>query len=150
VIELSPSEPTGTTNPATAITKQSATLNGVVNDNGNVTTVRFLYGTSPTLAGATSKIATTGGTINAGSGNTNVALSPTGLTASTTYYYAVSATNAGGTVQGAILNFLTAPSINYVTPKKLLYRGSHYAANTHEHYGACPGLWQPCCHRVWF
>ena len=53
VIQLSPSPPTVTTNAATATTSSAATLNGQVNDNGNTTTVNFIYGSSPTLTGAT-------------------------------------------------------------------------------------------------
>ena len=117
IIELLPSPPTATTDSATAIAATSATLNGVVNDNSYLTTVKFLYGTSPTLAGATAKPATTGAVINPGSGNTPVALAATGLTGSTTYYYAVSATNTGGTTQGAIFSFGTPPSVSYNSPK---------------------------------
>jgi len=117
IIQLSAAPPTVTTNSATLITSTTATLNGQVNDNDRNTTVKFIYGTSPTLAGATSAPATTGGTIAAGTGNTAVALNVTGLTGSTTYYYEVSANSAGGTVKGAILNFLTAPSISYSTPE---------------------------------
>jgi len=120
IIKLAPSPPTVTTNTATSITSTGGRLNGQVNDNGNTTTVSFIYGTSPTLAGAVTKAATTGGTVNAGSGNTAVALTATGLASSTTYYYEASATNSGGTVNGAILNFLTTPSISYSSPKTFI------------------------------
>jgi len=116
VIKLTPTPPTVVTDAITSPTITSATLNGSVNDNGNTTTVNFIYGTSSTLTGATTTPATTGGTINAGSGNTPVALNITGLSASTKYYYAVSATNSGGTKQGAIMNFTTLPSISYSSP----------------------------------
>ncbi len=116
VIKMVPSPPIVTTATVTSTTSTGTTLNGVVNDNGNTTTVNFIYGTSSTLTGATTTQATTGGTISAGSGNTNAALNISGLTASTKYYYAVSATNSGGTRQGAILNFFTTPTISYSSP----------------------------------
>ncbi len=117
VLRLLPSPPSATTYPVTATTTTGTTLNGVVNDNGYNTTVSFNYGTSPTLTGATNVPATTGGTITAGTGNTPVAVSITGLTPSTTYYYDVSATNTGGTALGAIASFITTPTISYTTPK---------------------------------
>jgi gliding motility-associated-like protein len=120
VIHLYLTPPTVTTDPATSITVSAATLNGLVNDNGNATTVNFIYGTSPTLTGATTKAATTGGSIKAGTGNTAVALSITGLSPSTSYYFAVSATNVGGTIQGPILNLVTAPTISYSGPNNYL------------------------------
>ncbi|MBB3058764.1 cadherin-like beta sandwich domain-containing protein, partial [Mucilaginibacter gotjawali] len=116
VIKMVPNPPTVTTTAVTSSTSTGTTLNGIVNDNGNTTTVNFIYGTSSTLTGATTTPATTGGTISAGSGNTNAALNISGLTASTKYYYAVSATNSGGTRQGAILNFFTTPSLSYTSP----------------------------------
>jgi len=116
LLKLSYTTPSVTTAAVTALGPVSATLNGQVNDNGNTTTVSFTYGTSATLAGATTTPATTGGTVNAGSGNTAVALNLTGLTGSSKYYYRVTATSVGGTVTGSILSFTTTPSISYTSP----------------------------------
>jgi len=116
LLKLIYSVPTVTTGNVTPLAATSATLNGQVNDNGNTTTVSFTYGTSATLAGATTTPATTGGTVNAGSGNTAVALNLTGLTGSTKYYYRVTATSVGGTVTGSILSFTTTPSVSYNSP----------------------------------
>jgi hypothetical protein len=100
--------PTATTTAATSVTTTGATLNGTVNDNGATTMVSFEYGTSPTLAGATTIAATTGATVNAGSGNTSVSVTVSGLTPGTTYYYRVKGTNSAGTTNGNILSFTTA------------------------------------------
>jgi len=117
IIQLVPAPPTVTTKAATAVTKTSAILNGLVNDNDHYTTTKFLYGTSPTLAGATVAASTTGGTIAAGAGNTPTAFTATELTPSTTYYFAAWANSSGGTVKGSILSFLTKPGFSYATPK---------------------------------
>ena len=115
ILKLTPALPSVTTDAATALISSSATLNGLVNDNGNTTTVSFVYGTSPTLSGATTVPATTGHVINAGSGNTAVAVNINGLTQLTTYYYEVSANNIGGTVKGTILSFTTPPAATVTT-----------------------------------
>ncbi|OWK68723.1 hypothetical protein CBW18_20600, partial [Pedobacter sp. AJM] len=99
--------PITTTNAATSITGAgAATLNGTVNDNGGTATVSFDYSTNSTLSsGVTTVSATTGGTVNAGTGNTSSSVGLTGLTAGTTYYFRVKASNAGGSSNGSILNF---------------------------------------------
>jgi hypothetical protein len=100
--------PTVTTKAATSVTTAAAVLNGIVNDNGATTTVSFEYGTSPILSGATSIAATTGATVNAGSGNTTVAVMISGLLPGTTYYFRVKGINSAGTTNGNILSFVTA------------------------------------------
>jgi gliding motility-associated-like protein len=114
---LVPATPNVTTNAATLVTGNSATLNGNSNDEGSTTTVNFTYGTSPTLIGGTNVAATTGGTINPGAGYTNASANITGLTGSTTYYYRVFATNANGSTVGSILNFTTKPAFSYASPQ---------------------------------
>ena len=113
--------PVVTTSAATSVGATSATLNGIVNDNAYTTTVSFDYGTSPSLAGATNTGATTGGTVNANAGNTNSALTITGLAASTTYYFRVKAVNSVSTLTGSILNFTTssAPTPSITTTGSL-------------------------------
>ncbi|RZM11631.1 MAG: hypothetical protein EOO88_46625, partial [Pedobacter sp.] len=103
--------PLTTTVAATNITGSSGTLNGTVNDNGASTTVNFDYSTNSTLSsGVTTVSATTGGTVNAGAGNTSVSVALSGLTGSTTYYYRVKGSNAGGSSNGSVLNFTTLAS----------------------------------------
>ena len=76
---------TATTNAATNITKNSATLNGQVNGNGISTTVSFNLGTTTSY----------GTTITANpssvTGNTAVSANKTGLICNTTYHYRVKA-----------------------------------------------------------
>ncbi len=98
--------PNVTTNAATAVTASSAQLNGFVDpQNNTATSITFEYGTSPTLAGATSINGAPSASPGTASTLTIAALG--GLTASTTYYYRVNATNAAGTTNGSILSFTT-------------------------------------------
>ena len=102
--------PTVATGPATNVTSTSAQLNGTVNPNGSSTTYRFEYGTTtsygtmtdPQLAG--SAVAPSA---------VNAAL--TGLTPNTTYHFRITASNAGGSVQGADQTFTTAVSLPKAT-----------------------------------
>jgi phosphodiesterase/alkaline phosphatase D-like protein len=99
-----PVAPTVTTNAATAVTSGGATLGATVNANGFATQVSFQYGTDPTLA-----VATTTAAQSIGAGTSAIAHSEavTGLAAATQYWFRAVATNAGGTVNGAILSFTT-------------------------------------------
>lgn len=89
-----------------AITTTSATLNGLVNDNGASTAVTFDYGTSPCYGFNT---AATPGTVTSGSGATAVSTSLTGLTCNTRYHYRVRAVSAAGTTTASDQAFTTAP-----------------------------------------
>jgi hypothetical protein len=86
------------------VTRLSAVLNGSANPNGAATTAGFHWGTSATLAGAT-----TTPTQSVGSGAAPVAYAQTisDLAPSTTYFFRAFATNAGGTATGSILSFRT-------------------------------------------
>ena len=81
-----------------------ATLNATVNPNGLDTTVKFLYGTDPSLVGA---LEVDLPLVPAGQGVVPIQTTITGLDAVTTIYFKVSATNSAGTTDGDILNFLT-------------------------------------------
>ncbi|MBK5962583.1 hypothetical protein CCR95_00275 [Thiocystis minor] len=96
--------PTATTTAATGISTSGATLNGTVKDNGAVTTVGFDYGLT-TAYGAS--VAATPGTVNAGSGDTAVTASLSGLECNRTYHYRVTAANSADTTLGDDLSFLT-------------------------------------------
>lgn len=98
--------PTVSTGAATSVTTTTATLNGTVNPNGAATNASFLYGTSSTLAGATS---TPSQNLGAGGTAVSVDASISGLAANTKYYYQVQATNSAGTAKGSINNFTTLP-----------------------------------------
>ena len=102
------SPPAVVTGSASSITSSSATLNGTVNpNNANVSSCEIEYGTSPTL---TSPTTVSCGSQGSGSSPVPVSASVTGLSPSTTYYFRVDATNAGGTTKGnAIESFTTLP-----------------------------------------
>jgi hypothetical protein len=97
--------PIATTGSATNVSSTSATLNGTVNPNGLATTYVFEFGTTTSFGSVTA-------VSSAGSGRRSVALSTSvsGLSAATTYYYELVATNADGTADGGIGSFTTSPS----------------------------------------
>ena len=85
------------------MTDTSATLQGTVNPRGSSTSFQFEYGTDTTY-GQTTTVTDAG----AGSDAVGVSSPLSGLLASTTYHYRISATNAGGTVTGDDQWFTTA------------------------------------------
>lgn len=92
--------PIATTLAATAVTLNSATLNGAVNPNGLATTYYFQWGTTVSYGNVTP-------TLSAGSGSANVSVSAnlSTLVAGTTYHYRVVAVNSDGTTYGTDLTF---------------------------------------------
>ena len=84
----------------------AATLAGDVNANGSDTHTYFIYGTSSSLAGASQTPS-----VDLGTGATPSAFnaSVAGLTANTTYYFQLVASNAAGTASGSIVSFTTDP-----------------------------------------
>jgi hypothetical protein len=101
-----PNPPAATTQPASAVGQNTATLNATINPNGAATSYHFDYGTSPGVYSQT----TPNATLAAGSSNVNVSQSISGLSASTTYYFRVVASNPGGATNGSELNFTTNSS----------------------------------------
>ena len=87
---------------ASEITDTTATLNGTVNPSGSETTYQFEYGLTVSY-GSTTPIT------SAGSGFTAVPVSAalTGLSPGTLYHFRVTATNGGGTANGADATFTT-------------------------------------------
>ncbi|HST69126.1 MAG TPA: hypothetical protein VLI94_05665 [Solirubrobacterales bacterium] len=99
-------KPTVSTEAATEITSNGATFNGTVNPNGFSTTYEFKYGTK---SGELNKSTTS---TSAGSGSSNKSVSAeVNLEPSTTYYFRISATNAGGTSTGTEQSFTTAAAL---------------------------------------
>ncbi|MBI5674213.1 MAG: PD40 domain-containing protein [Nitrospirae bacterium] len=96
--------PIVTTNSATNVNGNSATLNGTANPNGSATTVFFEYGTSTSYEYRTSDQL-----IGNGTGDVSVRADITGLSPSTTYYYRVVAANAAGSINGNDVSFTTPP-----------------------------------------
>ncbi|MBQ6276815.1 MAG: hypothetical protein IJK62_08935 [Bacteroidales bacterium] len=101
--------PTVLTVSVSAITVNSATLNGNITAEGSdpVTERGFIYGTSETNLSQRAECGT-------GTGTFNKAL--TGLSASTTYYFKAYATSDAGTSYGEVMSFATtAPTAPIVT-----------------------------------
>ena len=100
--------PSVTTNAATSVTVTSVTLNGnVTSDGGSTVTARgFYFGTNSN--------ATSNPTYGSGSGTGAFSLNRTGLTGSTTYYFAAYATNASGTTVGSTLSFTTQAAVSLI------------------------------------
>ncbi len=102
-----PPTPTATTEPATAITGEQATLNATINPGGPDTHYYFEYGTT-TSYGSYAPIPVPPGA-DAGAENTPRAESAVALdlNPNTTYHYRVVATNWGGKSEGADHTFTT-------------------------------------------
>ncbi|MBI5777889.1 MAG: putative Ig domain-containing protein [Planctomycetes bacterium] len=103
-----PASPTVTTEPATGVDINMATLNGTVNPNELATTAYFEWGISTTYGATT--------TVQAlGSGTTilNVAQVITGLEHNSIYYYRMVADNSVGTSYGINRTFTTATNTNW-------------------------------------
>jgi hypothetical protein len=124
--------PSVTTNAASSVTVTSVTLNGnVTSDNGATVTSRgFYFGTNSNV--------TSNPTYGSGSGTGSYSLSRTGLTGSTTYYFAAYATNAVGTAVGSTLSLTTqAPvalynvgnSFNVYTSGPRVWGNTYYPFN---------------------
>ncbi len=94
------------TGAATGISDTGATLNGTVNPEGSATTYKFEYGLTTTYGKATTVTS-----LASGFTPVHVNAAVTGLTLGTTYHYRLTATNGGGTANGADLTFkTTAPA----------------------------------------
>ena len=99
--------PTATTDPASNVAEQTATLNGTGTSNGASSTVTFTWGTSSTLASGTTTTAASQSPLASGATSSPVTLNLTGLTGGTTYYFRVTITNSNGTANGIIRSFTT-------------------------------------------
>jgi hypothetical protein len=98
--------PVATTTGPTEVTQTSATLTGTVNPNGLDTTYAFELSESPSFTTDVNLPVST----DAGSGSTPLVVSRAAgdLTAGTTYYYRLRATNAAGTSTSNPVSFMTA------------------------------------------
>ena len=103
--------PVTTTGAASSVTISSASASGSVNPNGLDTRFWFELSTSSAM---TNSISTTQQDIGSGSSLVAVSATFSGLTANTTYYFQVWASNSAGTSQGAVVSFRTAqpPAVN--------------------------------------
>jgi hypothetical protein len=106
------SSPTVLTGAASAVKQTTATLEATVNPNGEeITSCEFEYGT--TVAGE--KNVPCSSLPVAGASPVTVSATATGLSPHTSYYFRISATNAGGTGEGSEQNFETPPEPPSVT-----------------------------------
>ncbi len=96
--------PNATTEAATQVTAEGATLNGTVNPNGAETTVTFEYGLT-TDYGTTAPAEES--PLPAGTGGQAVSASITGLQPGVTYHYRVVASNTAGETVGTDQTFTT-------------------------------------------
>lgn len=110
------------TTPATSLGNTTASLNGVVDPNGQSgQNILFTYGTNSNLDGATSVIT---GTTTSGSSPYAVVQGLTGLSSGTVYYFRISV----GSVRGEIFTFVTTepvstPLITTDTPTNVTQTG---------------------------
>jgi phosphodiesterase/alkaline phosphatase D-like protein len=98
-----PGIPIVTTNAATRVLQDGATLNGTVNANNANTTVTFEYGLTTTYGTTVTAVP---GTVT-GSANTPVSVPISGLTVNTLYHYRVVGANINGTANGLDMTFTT-------------------------------------------
>jgi hypothetical protein len=98
--------PGAETHPATLVTGTTATLHGIANDGGTMTTVTFEYGPTSCYG---SVAAATPGSVTAGTGVTAVSAMIGSLTCNTWYHYRTVAVSAAGTTKGDDVTFRTTP-----------------------------------------
>jgi len=99
--------PTVVTMAPTAVTSNTATLNGTVNANIQSTTVTFEYGLTTAYGSVVSGVP---GTVT-GSTVTPVSANLTGLLPGATYHYRVRGVNSVGTTNGLDMTFTTLPAL---------------------------------------
>lgn len=102
-----PAAPTVTTNPATDITANSATLNGSVGPNKLATEYRFEYGTATGQYGTVTEYVDLPGD-PPGTDAQDVSMGIIALTPGTTYFFRITARNTAGETQGNEQQFTTA------------------------------------------
>ncbi len=109
--------PTATTEAASALSYQRATLNGTVNPDGLATTYHFEYGETTSYG---TKIPVPD--VFAGEGTSNVKVNQTvkGLKLGPTYHFRLAATNADGTTYGEDRTFATITSTSWAVNGQLL------------------------------
>src|SRR5262249_55717464 len=98
-----------TTLPATSVERNTATLNGTYNGNGEDTHYFFEWGTSTQYGHTTT--APPGVDKGTGTGAQSLSFDLSGLTVETTYHYRVVASNNAGTSYGADQSFKTLAAV---------------------------------------
>jgi uncharacterized protein (TIGR02145 family) len=95
--------PTAVTTAVSAVTNNSATINGTVNAKNSSATVTFEYGLTTAYGTSITAIQSP----VSGNTNTSVSANLTGLAQGTTYHYKVKAISAGGSAEGTDQTFIT-------------------------------------------
>ncbi len=95
--------PAATTDPASGVSVDGATLNGTVNPGGQAVQYQFAYGTAASSLDQTTPL-TTGPT---GTTATPVSAALSGLLPATTYYYQLNVVAGGQTYPGSVQTFTT-------------------------------------------
>lgn len=108
--------PAVTTNAASALSTNGATLNGTVSSNGASTAVTFDYGLT---TGYGSTATATASPLAANAVNTAVSADVTGLTCGTTYHFRVKGVNSAGTTNGGDLTFTTSACVVCLPPSNI-------------------------------
>jgi len=123
--------PIVSTNAATGVSNNIATLNGSVNPNNANTTGWFEYGTTTSLGSTTSSF-------SLGSSNSSVTMSSGvfNLAINTTYYFRAVAQNSSGTSYGSILSFNSQGSSSNSAPFVSTSSASVLSANSATLYGS--------------
>jgi sugar lactone lactonase YvrE len=130
------------TTPANSVSGTAATLNGLIDPQGNETSYRFEYGTSAFYGSST-----TGASAGSGSARVPVSQALTGLSENTTYHYRLVASHGAETVYGQDSVFRTAaPTLNAVTPDvgpaaggtQVTISGTNFAGVTAVKFGSRP------------
>jgi hypothetical protein len=114
------SKPAATTQPATNLQGDGATLSGSVNPNGAATTVWFEWGASNALGNATAK-----SLLGSGTSAIPYTNSISGLASNSPYYFRIDASNSAGPSYGPILSFTTLSTL----PKPTLLTPQNGATN---------------------
>jgi hypothetical protein len=113
------SPPSATTEPASAVTAVTATLNGTVNPSSSaITDCHFEYTDhADFLANGFANATDAPCVPNPGSGSTDIAVQAdvSGLSAGTAYDFRLLATNANGTAEGEAESFTTDPAVKDLT-----------------------------------
>lgn len=99
--------PTSTTDSASSISKNGATLNGQVNPNGSPATYYFEYGKATLFGLFSLDQKTNTKSLSSGIASVSVSSNVSGLDADSTYYYRLVSTNPNGTSNGGIFSFTT-------------------------------------------
>jgi hypothetical protein len=112
------SPPTVVTGTVSNITAHTATLSGSVNPEARYTSWYFAYGKTPHLDARTAVHH-----LVASPDTSNIALTLSSLTAQSTYYFRLVASNSAGTTAGSIYSFSTGQSVTINTTLSIVVYG---------------------------